>query len=391
MKKQMVVLMGALVAGVHAAGGADVATTTSAPETLTAAQLLDRFEATQRRTYGSFISRFESESVGELDHNPPFESGRRQRRDVVEIRTDGRRFFWCEEDSGQCYPRLAHATPPTDPRVRCFLYDGQLCYNGGHEPFWMVKQSVHSLEDSEKPKAYRARLRVTISDRFDADPECVPPLIFQQVKASEVPDSLGSGGLVHAPGLVQILRNAKALVLEPKLEPVNGLPCYVLQAALAQEENNGLGQKSATDHVYRIHFDPTHNYHIAKLDLITKLRYLTGEPRVQGLRTLDRQVVDNVRFQQIGECWVPMAWQQSRSTRRLDDPKINSWSKSTVRRTRVLLNPDHDALGSFKPTFIQDGWTVDLRGFDGRFHQAGPLAWKDGYVVNEAGQTLALR
>jgi len=394
MNRQIIILMGALVPGIHCAGGADVATTTASPETLTAAQLLDRFEATLRRTYGSFISRFESETAGYLNHGGGvFEPGHRKRLDVVEIRTDGRRFFWREENSGQCYPRLAEKTPATDPRVRCFLYDGQHCYNGGHEPFWMVKQSVQRFDAAEKSKAYNARLRVTISDRFDADPLCVPPIIFKQLKASEVPDSLGTGGLVHEPGLVQILRNAKTLVLEPKLEPVKGAPCYVLQAALVQTWKDAKGIERHRDNVYRLDFDPMHDYHLAKFELTSTARDYEAEGtiKIQGPYHVEKLTMINVHFQQVGECWVPMTWQQRRSSRRLDDPKNYSWSKSTVRRTRVLLNPDHNALGSFKPTFIQDGWTVDMRGFDGRFHQAGPLAWKDGYIVNEAGQALALR
>jgi hypothetical protein len=73
-----------------------------------------------------------------------------------------------------------------------------------------------------------------------------------------------------------------------------------------------------------------------------------------------------------------------------DAPEGYTWEKGLVRRTRLLLNPDHDALGSFKPTLIQNGWAVKLRAFGGRYDQAGPLAWKDGCVVNEAGQKVAL-
>jgi hypothetical protein len=392
----MVILMGALVAGVHAAGGADPVTTTSSPETLTAAQLLDRFEATQRRTYGSFISRFEADDVGYRNYPWVLEPGHRKARRVVEICTDGRRFFWCQEKSGQCFPKLAETTPATDPRVKWFLYDGQYCYTGGHECLWMVNQAVQRYDPAKRPKAYNARLRITISDRFDTGPGFAQTFNLGGGQSDVVPDSLGTGGLVHEAGLAQKLRNAKALVPEPKLEPVNGVPCYVLQASLAQEQTNGPAQKSTTDFVYRLHFDPTHDFHIAKLELTMTLQFPAEElgiqvPHSAKKLSMDKITVDNVRFQRIGKHWVPMAWQQSRSIRRLDDPEIYSWEKSTVRRTRVVLNPDHDALGSFKPTFIQEGWTVELRGFDGRHDQAGPLAWKEGYVVNEAGQRLALR
>jgi len=391
-----------------------VAKPASPRETLTAAQVLDRFEATQRRIYGSFSSRLEYDCMAYRNYPSILERGHRKILLVVETRTDGRRVFWCEEESGQCFQKLAATTPATDPKVRWFLYDGQYSYEGGHQPLWMVEQAVQRYDGAKRAKAYNARFWFTISDRFDTDSPFAHTFtlgagrskaVAESVgkfartfnlggsRSNVVPDSLclGTGGLVHDVGLVQKLRKAKTLVLKPRLEPVNGVPCYVLQATLALTRKGAQGREYHTEEVYRLYFDPTHDYHLAKLELTLRFPVSVEKRGIQPPRGEDKQTLDNVRFEKIGKDWVPMAWQWSRSTRRLDDPEGYTWDKGTVRRTRMLLNPDHDALGSFKPTLIQNGWAVKLRGFDGRYDQAGPLAWKDGCVVNEAGQRLALR
>lgn len=54
-------------------------------------------------------------------------------------------------------------------------------------------------------------------------------------------------------------------------------------------------------------------------------------------------------------------------------------------------NPDHDTLGSFKPTRIQSGGTIRLRGFTRLSGHAGPFAWKQGRVVDKAGRSVGLR
>jgi hypothetical protein len=394
MKIRCSILLGALMTTVPGAFGADRPATEPSPAAgaLTAPQLLDRYETAQRRIYGSFVTRLEADSEGYINQHTVLEPGRRKSRDVVEVRSDGRRYFWSEKRYGQCFPRLSETTPPADPRVKWFLFDGRHSYRGGHEPFWMVKQAVQRYAASERPKAFKDRLAVTISDGFDGTSEFAHTFgMGAGAGSKESPDSLGTGGLLAETGLSDKLRKAQSLLVEPKLEPVGGLPCFVLKATLVVAKDERKADFTA-EHLYRLHFDPAHDYEIVKMEVtMTRRREPAGEQTVAGPYLVEKRTVENVRLQKVSEAWVPMEWQRSFSVRRLDDPALCQWEKSKVRRTLLQLNPDHEALASFKPAFIQDGWTIQLRGFNNRFDHTGPLAWKQGQIVDSAGQKFNLR
>jgi hypothetical protein len=274
--------------------------------------------------------------------------------------------------------------------VKWFLYDGKHCYSSGHEPLWMINQAVKKHKASEQSQALHDRLGVTISRRLDTASEFARHFrIGDRPSPVALPDSLGTGGLFMETGLVPRLRKAQDLALEPQPEPVGGVPCPVLKASFTVT-NDARGQKHAAEHVYRLHVDPAHDYQIARMEVTVTSRDLTGGRKISGPYLLEKRTVNSIRFQQIGEAWVPMEWQRSYSAHRLDQPELYQWETNKVRRTRVLLNPDHDAAGSFKPTLIQDGWTIRLRGFDQSLDHAGPLAWKRGQVVDKAGQRVVL-
>jgi hypothetical protein len=64
-------------------------------------------------------------------------------------------------------------------------------------------------------------------------------------------------------------------------------------------------------------------------------------------------------------------------------PNGTSFTESShVKRTEVVLNPDHDALGSFVPSDIRSGATVEIRDLGSDY------TWQKGNVVDENGRVV---
>jgi hypothetical protein len=129
-----------------------------------------------------------------------------------------------------------------------------------------------------------------------------------------------------------------------RTEPVDGAECYVIDA------NTKHGQ-------YTIWIDPEHGYNIARARLIQlrEDKYHVLGPRQPQAATIKLTCsLDNVRFEMIDDLWLAME-ADIRSHRIFDAKGTFSRSRSHVRLTEVILNPDHEALGSFVPNDIRDG------------------------------------
>lgn len=127
-------------------------------------------------------------------------------------------------------------------------------------------------------------------------------------------------------------------------------------------------------------FDPARDFNLVRLDETLVIPRQTSRWH---------RVTDHVTFQQVSNVWVPMAWQYTCAFQSGNTRQDLQTSTSRVRRTRLLLHPDHDALGSFLPPGeVRDGWGVRLRGFGGQFTGLTNLVWKSGRVVNDQGRTV---
>lgn len=140
-----------------------------------------------------------------------------------------------------------------------------------------------------------------------------------------------------------ILRRAQKLRIRPEPVAINGAKCYLLE---------GEGREGR----YRVWFDADHDYHIAKA--------LAGKDAGHEWfnTTLKRDArirfsLSDVEFRKVDGVWVPETGKVMSSQ---TWSKASRWQSLIVyRRTRIVLNPDHDALASFEPVEVED-WAESL-------------------------------
>jgi hypothetical protein len=85
-------------------------------------------------------------------------------------------------------------------------------------------------------------------------------------------------------------------------------------------------------------------------------------------------------FEKYGEIWFPKEYNVFSDTNTFGNPRTTE-RKITI--TKALFNPDHEALGLFKPDDIPNGTKVDVPGVDGI-----SFTWKDGRIVDSDGNEV---
>ncbi len=139
--------------------------------------------------------------------------------------------------------------------------------------------------------------------------------------------------------LDRILRDKKRVYVHPKPEAINGSLCYVLEADTRYGE-------------FKLWLDSEHGYHPARIRATVTIGHDIGDPGSPHIITkaeaITRKfIVDNVCFENIHDVWVPM---EADRTTNIILGSENGFSRSKVhfKRTKIMLDPDHHALGSFK-------------------------------------------
>jgi hypothetical protein len=148
-----------------------------------------------------------------------------------------------------------------------------------------------------------------------------------------------------------ILRQADSISVRNELEQVGSGDCYVIDA----KTKNG---------TYNIWLDPKHGYGIAKADVNKgpkdlwygrPLDYFTHAPYMPNVIS-----IRNVRFESVEGIWVPMEVDFRVHYKDFKGSNRTSVIDVHYRVTELLLNPDHDALGSFVPD-IENGTGVRIQ------------------------------
>jgi len=170
-----------------------------------------------------------------------------------------------------------------------------------------------------------------------------------------------------------VLRRALNISVRDDMEKIGASKCYVIDAQT----------KRGT---YTVWIDPAHGYNIAKAEVLRKGGDVSGG--VQDSRTIkqgDKEytLLSNVRFKQIDGVWVPV---EADIKYRWHLPKSFGyayWEKIHHRVTEFIINPDHDAFGSFEWDDIQNGAKVEIVQVCGISY-----IWQDGQVVDENGRVI---
>ena len=165
--------------------------------------------------------------------------------------------------------------------------------------------------------------------------------------------------------LDSILRSAKTLSVRPTRVTVGGSACYVIDA----RTNWG---------TISIWLDPAHGWHAARIEAKGRQGDIYwGKPLPPGQVVSSR--MENVRFEQVDGLWVTVEV----------DLRVNDYygsgSFSRFNRhyklTDVVLNPDHEALGSFDNPLENPRNDPELKNGASVRKDGSRYVWKDGKLV----------
>ena len=161
-----------------------------------------------------------------------------------------------------------------------------------------------------------------------------------------------------------VLGKAETISLRIQTEQIEKAECYVIDAVTKRGK-------------YTLWLDPQHGYNIAKIEVQRKKGDLIGD--MKSLTTDMLFSLKNVRFEQIDAVWVPIEadMQQTGGSQ----GKTTKWHH---KRTEMVLNPDHNTLGSFVADDIPDGTKVI---FPGRFDKT-TYVWQDGKPVAQENKDV---
>ncbi|MBN2588990.1 MAG: hypothetical protein JXA96_03935, partial [Sedimentisphaerales bacterium] len=174
----------------------------------------------------------------------------------------------------------------------------------------------------------------------------------------------------------EVLGNATNISLRSATEKIGDSDCYVIDV------QTKYGKLS-------IWIDPAHGYQNAKVELLaTEGDFPSSGPGKLRKGQSSHKVIHFGQFKQIDGIWVPMEYRQS--TRHILGPDGYSSSESHHKRTEFILNPDHDALGSFdsplrnpeQDTELRNGTPVHIAYLNKR------LNWQDGKLLDGNGEVF---
>jgi len=320
----------------------------------TVTELLDKYAETQDKQK-SYISKIEiAMDIVESYRFREFKrfSGKKKRYEFEEARFDGeervnyRRTMW-----GNLSPESGF-TPKTEASYTSYLWDGidnLVSYNRVHD-----QPGRASFTDPKKMHLEYGKTMTRGCNNFLTG--------FVSTGVYERIDS--------------VLRQAGTVSMQDKTEQVNGVDCYVI------DSDTKYGR-------YSVWIDPEHGYNIAKLKHIREGDDLWVKGETMGKNHKILVAFEILRFEKIDGVWVPM---EAKTKYRRDFPPVRgiggNWSKnnSHVKRIEMVLNPDHDALGSFVLDDIRDGAMVHMYSTPGIKY-----TWQDGKLVDERGRKVDLK
>jgi hypothetical protein len=321
----------------------------------TAAELIDRLGATLDKLWTSFAATMESTSTFEakLRERPEYRPGQ-WHRDVrtYEYRGDGERAYtlaavlWIGLLSGA--NELKH--PPGN---HYFLWDGKAWYDYEYTAGLTTRDLGGRL-------GKEGTLMLT-----NARPQ--NPFMWLGTPTRPIVGSfIGVRGNERIDGE---LRQATTLSLAPRTDTINGSACYVLNAS---------GGGSA----YQVWIDPKHDYNVAKAII---RRNWTSYSRPESYKTppaAGYQVMQLTvsSFQSVDGVWLAKEADFHHEERFANTDYLVS--NKHIKIPKYARNPDHEALGSFKTTFIREGARVYF-GPVRRGDKPENYVWRQGRPVLE--------
>jgi hypothetical protein len=264
-------------------------------------------------------------------------------RRAFEFRSDGRRRYFHSAKWGYINPRLPNVARP-DARHLIQLYDG---------------------------KSY-IKYSLTDVDQMDLADDGThtwgnSPLMGCLFGTHERVDS--------------ILRGSGRISVRDSLERVGRSQCYVIDAVTERGR-------------YTLWIDPEHGYNIARAELSGGKGDMIYDIKCTEADSFYSSIQD-VRFRKVNDLWVPV---QARVEfgHDLKPPFGRMNTNQRIKRTDVVLNPEHQALRSFYPDEIPSGAEIERISFSGDIPDQEDFVnyvfrWKPGakLVVNRQGRLVS--
>lgn len=306
----------------------------------TALELLDKYTQALDSTE-SFIAYYESVdkfSYHVLGYTPRLIGAKMFRRG--QNRSDGRRKYFREYQWGDFNAQLRNL-PKDAPHYNCRVTNDKKSY-------------AHArLVNDHRSKGSVSCWEGTKKEAFS-----------KNTTNSHILGFMGSDERLDA-----VLRGADRISVRPTTETISGSDCYVIDAHTKYVK-------------YSVWLDPEHGYHPIRV----RRRAIEGDEHfnkgVLSKGHIRTAYLDNVRFEKIDGVWIPME-----ADRGYDDiygvPGSFSKGVTHFKRTKIVLNPDHDKLGSFDNPLensdqdpeLVNGTKVRIVGDKARY------TWQDGKLI----------
>ena len=310
----------------------------------TALALLDRYAAT-RNKFSSFISKTENSIEFDLkSHNPRFRNMHIKNFRREDFRFDGKRsnmrvYLW-----GDVLPNLP-IVQKNNPQYNSYLRTATCSrwYGRGN----LTNDPGRMTIDRSNQESY---LEMAVSRGYKGH-EAIGYFYGDDERADVV------------------MRRALNISVRDDMEEIGASRCYVIDAITKRGK-------------YTIWIDPEHGYNIAKAEIMRK----SGDIAFDINKILESgeqyyTQLSNVRFKQIDGVWVPV---EADIKYRWKRPKMYDYKEDIHHKvTEFIINPDHDALGSFEWDDIQNGTEVEIVQVHGITYR-----WQDGKVVDKTGRVI---
>ena len=165
--------------------------------------------------------------------------------------------------------------------------------------------------------------------------------------------------------LDSMLRSAKALSVRPTTATVGGSACYVIDA----QTNCGM---------ISVWLDPAHGWHAARIEAKGRQGDIYWDKPLPPGQVVS-SCMENVRFEQVDGLWVAV----EADVRMNNYYGSGSFSRSDrhCKVTDVVLNPDHDALGSFDNPLENPRNDPELKNGASVRKDGLRYLWQDGKLV----------
>jgi hypothetical protein len=193
-----------------------------------------------------------------------------------------------------------------------------------------------------------------------------------------------SVGISHLLGYVdveerldKVLRRAKYISVRDGTETIRGSECFVVDA------HTKYGQ-------FSLWLDPNHGYHAAKIRRTAKAgEYFTNPDRLVPAGSIATGYLDVLEFKRIDGIWVPVD-ANAGFHRTIGNPVYYMDEDHRYKRTQIILNPDHDKLGSFADPIFEDS-NNDPKLVNGMLAKIDmgdhhvQYTWQDGKLIDRDG------